>query len=53
MDNKDSFMEYAKKRLREKQLKEESKDKEFLAYAKTSSINKKRRWNVRLGGYKW
>ncbi|NWK11759.1 hypothetical protein [Clostridium cadaveris] len=53
MTNKDEFMEYAKKRIMEKQLHEQKKEKEFLAYSKVTSQNRKRRWNVKLGGYKW
>lgn len=50
MDNKQSFMMYAKRRLKEKNSKG---DKECNAYFKTSSENRKKKCSVRLGGYRY
>lgn len=28
-------------------------DREFYGYQKEQSINKKRKWNIKVGGYRW
>lgn len=48
--NKDSFMLYAKKRLIEKNSKS---DRECGAYFKNFHDSRKRKWNVKFGGFKW
>lgn len=50
MDNKQSFLMYAKRRLKEKNSKG---DRECAAYIKSASESRKKKWNVALGGYRY
>lgn len=48
--SKELFLEYA---LERQAIKKKKKESEYAAYLKETTTSKKKRWNVKVGGYRW